>query len=632
MSKNIVVLGAGYAGVLTAKHLEKQIKKAKKREEIKVTLVDKNSYNTMLTELHEVAADRVPEVAIKMELSKIFAHREVEVVQDSITNMDFENKKLVGDKGTYNYDYLVVATGSRQGFFGIEGAEENSFSLWSFDDAVKIKNHIREKFTQATYEKDIEKRKNLLRFYVVGGGLSGVEMVGELAEWVPYLCEEFFIDEKDVEVNIVELGNSILGILPEKIQIKAVKRLNKMKVNVLTNTKVCKVGKDFISLDEGNDNCVNYNSQTVIWTGGTQGSEVVQNSKIGAKGARGNRIEVNEFLQYVGDESVYVVGDNMFYTPEGEERPVPQMVENCEHSAHTCAKNIMTDLLEKGNKHSYKPKFHGTMLCIGSRYGQAYGGIPGKFIMYPSFLAMFAKHFINVLYFLQVLGFNKVWSYAKYEIFQTKNNRSFLGGYFANYTPTFWLAPLRMFLGLMWFSEGIVKLEKILLDPENIFMFEIPSVDGVAEASAEVVEKVITNSWVPEIFHTIGDFALTGTPLPVPAMFDPMMEWSMINVIGPIAPWFQGFMVVAEIIIGLMLIAGLFTTVAAIGAAVMCIMIYMSGWSYKEIIWYFTASIALIEIGGTGHTFSLDYYVQPWLKKTAKNKCKVARKWYLYND
>ncbi len=633
MSKKIVVLGGGYAGVLTAKHLEKKIRKKKKTEEITVTLIDKNSYNTMLTELHEVAADRVPEVAIKMEFSKIFAKRNVEVVQDSIEKMDLENKKLVGKHKTYEYDYLVVATGSRQGFFGIEGAEENSFSLWSFDDAVKIKNQIRNKFKEATYEKDLEKRKDLLRFFVVGGGLSGVEMVGELAEWVPYLCDEFFINKEEVEVNLVELGDKILGILPEKIQQKSVKRLNKIGVNVLTSTKVCKVDKSYISLDSGAGQCIEHNTNTVIWAGGTQGSEVVQTSGAVAERSRGNRIETNKYLQYIKDENIYVVGDNMMYTPEGEERPVPQMVENCEHSAHTCAKNLMVDVLESGEKEEYKPKFHGTMLCIGSRYGQAYGGLPGKFVMYPSLLAMFAKHFINVIYFFQVLGFNKVWSYAKYEIFQTKNNRSFLGGYFANYTPSFWLVPLRVFLGLMWFSEGIVKFEKVLKDPQNIFMFEIPSADGVTQATETVAEVVSTgSSWVPQMFHTIETYALTGTPLPVPTMFDPMMEWSMINIIGPIAPWFQGFMIIAEMVIGLLLIAGLFTSIAAAGAAVMCVMIYMSGWSYKEIIWYFTASIGLIGFGGTGHTFSLDYYVQPMLKKFAKTKCKITKKWYLYND
>ncbi len=628
MSKKIIILGGGYAGILTAKKIEKLVKKNKMQKEVTIKLIDRNPYHTMLTELHEVAAGRVEENAIKMELKKIFAGRNVEVVLDTITKMDIANKKLIGSE-TYEYDYLVVATGSKQSFFGIDSAKENAFPLWGFDDAVAIKRHVRDLFAKASFETDIEKRRDLLNFHIVGGGFTGVEMAGELAEWTPYLCDEFYIDRDEVSVTLVEGTDRILDFVSDKSRNRSVKRLEKIGVNVITNTFVINVEKDSVTLKEDNKECV-VKSSTVIWSAGIEGSDVVKSSGITAELSKNNRIETNSYLQTLNDDSIYVVGDNLHFVPEGQESPVPQMVENAEHSAGTAAHNLVSDLVGKDNKKEYKPTFHGAMLCIGGRYGQAYVGTPKRMFSLPSFFAMLSKHFINLIYFVQVLGWNKVWSYLKHEIFQIKRNRSFVGGHFANYKPTFWSLPLRLFLGLMWFTEGIIKLEKVWDNPKNIFLFSIPEdmlVDGITSSS-----PWIANSVVPQIFHHIEEYALTSVySLPIPAFMVPMVDWSMETFIIPIAPLFQGFMVISEVIIGLCLIAGLFTSFASLFSVVLCIMIYMSGMATKEIIWYGLAGLSLISIGGTGHGFSLDYYVMPWLKKMGK-KNKFIKKWYLYND
>ncbi len=160
MTKKVVVLGGGYAGVLTAKHIEKQAKK-KKIADLEITLIDKNPYHTMLTELQEVAANRVDEDSIKMNLKKIFEGRKVNVVVDEITSIDKGNNKLVGKAKEYNYDYLVLGSGSKPTFFGTPGAEENSFQLWSFDDAVKIKEHTLRMFRAAEGEPDAKNVKNI---------------------------------------------------------------------------------------------------------------------------------------------------------------------------------------------------------------------------------------------------------------------------------------------------------------------------------------------------------------------------------------------------------------------------------------------------------------------------------------
>lgn len=628
MSKKIIILGGGYSGVLTAKRLEKKIRKNKLQDEISITLIDKNPYHTMLTELHEVAASRVPLDSIKMDLKQIFAGRNVDVVLDNIESMDLENNILKSNTKTYEYDYLVLGSGSKPIFFGIEGAEENSFKLWSLEDAVILNEHFLRQFRLAESTSDKEKRKELLNFFIVGGGFTGVEMAGELAEWLPILLHEYHINREEVNITLVDMMPRILTTVPEKVADKATKRLLKMGVNVSTDTRVISVSNDTLKVS-CKDIETTFNTNTVIWAAGIGGSEIVVDSKIGNEKSRGNRVETTDKLKYVGKDNVYVVGDNMFFIPEGEKNSVPQMVENCEASAHTCADNLFADITKKGEQHSYKPSFHGSMVCIGGRYGVAYMGLPGKMWSFPSFIAMFAKHFINILYFINVLGWTKIWHYLKNEIFQVKNNRSFVGGHFSNSSPTFWSVPLRLFVGLMWFSEGIVKLEKVIASPKNIFLFQMPEsalVDGVTSASVE-----LTKSYVPQIFHSIGDFALTGTALPIPSFMVGFVDWSMSTFIVPVAPLFQGFMVASEVVIGLCLLAGLFTSMIGLYSAILCTMIYFSGASNKEIIWFFMSGIALCSIGGTGMTFSFDYYVMPIIKKWWK-KIPFVKKWYIYND
>lgn len=185
--ERIIVLGAGYAGVLAAKKLEK---KFKNNSDISITIIDKNPFHTMLTELHEVAANRVDEDSIKMNLKQIFAGRNVDVVMDDIQKVDFEKKQLIGKNKEYDYDYLVIAAGSKPTYFGVEGAEEFSHKLWSYDDAVKLREHIHDSFRKAAIETNPEERRRILTFYVVGAGFTGVEMIGELAEYVPFLCKK----------------------------------------------------------------------------------------------------------------------------------------------------------------------------------------------------------------------------------------------------------------------------------------------------------------------------------------------------------------------------------------------------------------------------------------------------------
>ena len=128
MSKKIVIVGAGYAGIETALRLNK----LNKLKEVEITVIDKNSYHTLLTELHEVAGNRVSEEAVRIPLNRIFKYTDINIVCDKITKYDYENNVVKSDTKDYAYDYLVLAIGSSPNFFNIKGLEENAFTLWSF--------------------------------------------------------------------------------------------------------------------------------------------------------------------------------------------------------------------------------------------------------------------------------------------------------------------------------------------------------------------------------------------------------------------------------------------------------------------------------------------------------------------
>lgn len=605
--KKIVVLGAGYGGILTAKKLAK---KAKKNEQIEITIIDKNPYHTMLTELHEVAANRVPEDAIRIDLKKIFAGRPVNVVIDHISSIDYDNQILAGSETSYNYDYLVVATGSKPTYYGCPGAKENSLALWSFDDAVNIKNHILEMFRKASKETDPEKRSKLLTLVVVGCGFTGIEMIGEIAEWKKELCKTYYIDEEEVKMYVVDIQDKVLPIFKDKLIKKTEKYLKKKGVQVLTSTNITAVNSDHVCINEDS----RIESHTVIWAAGVEGSDIVASADVAKEGR--NRIVTNDKLQSINHENVFVVGDNIFFTPEGEKRPVPQMVENAEHSSKLVASNI-SSIIDDREMKSYKPNFHGAMVSIGGRYGVAQLETKNKVFCLSGFFAMFIKHFINVIYFLQVAGFNKVWTYAMHEIFHVPNRRSLLGGHFSKASPNFWLVPLRLFLGWSWLNEGLAKLPEVLKDPKNIFLIpvspDVVSTASVVEEGASYGEALA----VPEFISKIVDSGMD------------LMFYNADGSFTFMASIFQTLMVVGEILIGLALLAGLFTALSSIVSVVMTGMIWSSGMAAPEMLWYLFAGVALI--GGSGSTFGLDYYVLPFLKRRWK-KIGFVKKWYIYTE
>lgn len=655
---NVVIVGAGYAGILTAKKLAK---KFKKDDSVTITIIDKNPYHTMLTELHEVAACRVDESAIRINLEKVFKGRKVDVVLDTVSKVDFEKKMVVGGQNSYAYDYIVMATGSKPTYFGIEGAKEFTHTLWSYEDAVELRDHIHTTFLEAAKEPSLDRRRHLLTFYVVGAGFTGVEMMGELAEYVPILCKKHNIPTSDVTMVNVDGLDRPVPVLPEKLSAKVTRRLEKMGVHMQMGSKVTKIGEDFIELDV-NGTIQKEAVHTVIWTAGIEQTDLASETGQSIDAAqRGGRIETDAFLRAKGTEDVYVVGDNMYYIIEGEERPVPQMVENAEHSAGTAAKNITKAIKGETDFSAYKASFHGMMVCIGGRYGVAHVGFPNHMFALPSFLAMLSKHFINLVYFVQVMGYAKCFSYLKAEFFTIRNSRSFVGGHLSNRTPSFLLVFIRVWLGIVWLYEGLFKIvtENWFDGKAHLADFfgganawygglGLGNFDAAAGATGADAAAGATgggaaagggaifvnlNFFFAQTWFVSGAETLMGSKLGDMAfrVNVPLMNWFVDTVIlsSDGMQIFMQFVVVAlEIAIGLALIAGLFTTLFGGISIGLQLMFLMTTGLYLINFWMLPAGIAIL-FGG--NTMGLDYWVMPKLKKWWAGT-KFASKWYLYHD
>lgn len=596
--KNIVILGAGYGGVKAAKLLNRRLKD----RDISITLIDKHPYHTLMTELHEVAGARTDKEAVQISLKKIFSATRVKVVIDQIESIDFQKQELKSGKSKYSYDYLVLGTGAEPAFFGIPGVKESGFTLWSLEDAIKLREHIEQMFKLAAREKDAARRKEMLTFVVAGAGFTGIETAGELVEWKRRLSRDYDIPEADVRLMVVEAMGSILPILDEGLIKRSERYLKRKKVDVITNAPITEVKEESITLKDGRE----IPTRTLIWTCGIQGSSFA--AGLGLTMGKRGRIQTNEYMQSMDYGNVYVVGDNAYF--EEDSKPIPQIVEAALQTAGTAVYNIIADMEQKPKK-AFKSNYHGIMVSIGSRYAVA--NLMNRSM--SGFVAMAIKHVVNIHYQFEVAGVMQVIAYCMHEFVDIRDNRSFIGGHLANRTPILWLAILRVYLGVIWLIEGINKVKEGWLVPGSNFIVALPKASDVPLTDADAVSNAtqMTQSY----------------PTPLISKPPAIYQWFTDNIISPHAYLFQVSVVLMEIAIGLALIAGLFTILAALGSLFLCGNFIISAMAGSEIFWHIFAGIAMF--GGAGRAFGLDYYVMPWLKDWWK-RTRLARRTYLYVD
>ncbi|EMW5374528.1 NAD(P)/FAD-dependent oxidoreductase [Enterococcus faecalis] len=635
--QNIVVVGARYAGVSATKFLAK---KFKKDTDVTITLIDRHSYHTMMTELHEVAGGRVEPEAIQYDLQRLFSRKKnVKLVTDTVTGIDKENKVVKTLAGSYPFDQLILGMGGEPNDFGTPGVKENGFTLWSFDDAVKIRHHIEATVAKAAIEPDAEVRKAMLTFVVCGSGFTGIEMVGELIDWKDRLAKDAKIDPDEITLMVVEAMPTILNMLSRNDAAKAERYLEKKNVQLLLNSPIVEVAADHIKLKDGSE----VPTHTLIWTAGVKATSDA--ADFGLEAARGSRLVANEYMQAKGyeDKNIYIIGDLVYYE-ETPNTPTPQIVQAAEQTGHTAAANIVADI-KGGEKHAFKGNYQGFMVSIGAKWGVA--NLFDK-IHLSGFLAIIMKHIVNLKYFFDIRSGYYMFQYIMHEIFHIKDDRSVARGHTSRYGNVLWSVPLRVFYGMVWLVESMKKIvgNGDYLKPSTWFgdgswftdkvVFPFPwlqeqvttgasqatetattAASGAADAAASGGADAATQA-----AHFGLSYAYGETPMQVfdhmPKWFESVMKFMMPN--QEVALFMQKFMTIVEVCIALALIAGLFTWLSSAATIGLTIAFCLSGMFYWVNIWFIFVAFALMN--GSGRAVGLDRWVIPWIQR------KLGKAWY----
>lgn len=605
MAKEIVIVGAGFAGVAAARKLGKKYKKDKT---VNITLIDRHSYLTYMTELHEIAGGRLEPDAIKYDLRRIF-HRlnNVKLVTDNVSEIDHDNNVVIGEQSNYKFDYLVLAVGAEPNDFGIDGVKENGFTLWSMEDAERVREHIIDMVYKAAREHDPVKRRALLSFLVCGGGFTGVEMIGELVEWLPILAEEHKLNPDEISFHLVEAAPKILNTVTEKEQERAMKYMRKKGIDITLGDGIAKIADDHIELASGKK----IDTYTSIWTAGIKAN--TDASEWGVEQARAGRLVADQYMQAKGYDNVFVAGDLVYYEdPTNNNMPTPQIVQAAELTGDVAATTIISEI-SGTEKEEFEGKYDGNMVSIGSTYGVAY--LYDKYSV-QGFIAMFIKHAANVIYFLSIGSFYYAWLYVRHEFFTIKHKRNIFRGHLSAHGNILWSVPLRLFYGAMWLVEGLKKTFGMFggqswFEDEVVFPFPWLQEEVTSAASATETEEVVE---VAEQIFSL-NYVYGEEPMLVfdemPGWFASIMEFMMPN--QDVALFMQKMMSLVELGIGLALIAGLFTFLVSGLTVVLVAMFCLSGMFVWVNMWFIPAAIALMM--GAGRAFGLDYYVMPWLGK-----------------
>ncbi|WP_180994091.1 NAD(P)/FAD-dependent oxidoreductase [Bacillus sp. Marseille-P3661] len=399
----ILILGAGYGGMMTAVNLQKNLG----IDEAHITLVNKHNYHYQSTWLHEGAAGTLHHDRIRIPITDVIQQNKINFIKDTVVEIKPQEKRVILEGRELTYDYLVISLGFESETFGIKGLKEHAFSISSINSARQIREHI--EYCFATYNNEPEKRDELLTIVVGGAGFTGIEFLGELGNRIPELCQEFDIDRSKVRVICVEAGPSALpGFNPALVEY-AMDQLERKGVEFKLGTAIKEATETGIIVAK-EDQVEEIKAETVVWAAGVRGSSVIDKS--GFEAMRG-RIKVEPDLRAPGYEEIFVVGDCALIINEEINRPYPPTAQIAIQQADVCAANIISVVRGKGELQSFKPDIKGTVCSLG--HDDAMGVVGNKELFGSS--ASFMKKVIDNRYLLKLGGAGMVLKKGKLKMF-----------------------------------------------------------------------------------------------------------------------------------------------------------------------------------------------------------------------
>ncbi|MGM0218138.1 NAD(P)/FAD-dependent oxidoreductase [Enterococcus sp. AZ126] len=362
MSKHVVILGAGYAGLRALHELQRG------NNELKITLVDQNDYHFEATDIHEVAAGIQTSERITYPIKDVVKTACTTFVQGTVEKIDSENQLVqLKDQEALSYDYLIVALGYESESFGIPGVEEFSLKMVDIPTSEKVYQHLTEQMEAYKATKD----ENCLKIVVCGAGFTGIELLGSLNEGKKNLAKIAGVEPDKIQLYCVEAVTRLLPMFSEKLGGYGIDHLKKWGVNFLVGKPIKEIKQDtVVYLDNQETNELNeLNAKTIIWTTGVSGSHVVGASGFSAK--RG-RVMVKPDLTDADHSNVYIIGDCSAVMDKESNRPYPTTAQISLKMGEHAGKNIKAQLKGEATK-EFTFKSLGSVASIGN--SQAFGEV-----------------------------------------------------------------------------------------------------------------------------------------------------------------------------------------------------------------------------------------------------------------
>lgn len=375
--KHIVIIGGGFSGLNFVNRLSKT-------NYYHITLVDKNNYNYFTPLVYQVATGFLEPSSISYPFRKILRNKKVDYRMASLQRIDpAENRVFLSDGGRLTYDYLVLAAGTKTNFFGNESIQKNSFSLKGIDDALNIRNELIKKLESAAIENDPIERKRLMTIVIAGGGPTGVEVAGMLAEMRKFILQKDYpnLNAGEQDIYIVDGSPYLLQAMSDKTHQAAYRALDKLGVRIILKTQVRQFKDGRVELSDGSF----IDTHTLIWSAGV--TSIVFDGIASESIGNGGRMLTDNYMKVKGYQNIYAIGDlGIHFDDPAYPKGHPQLAQPAIQQGKQLAANFIRIAKGKPMKpFSYFDR--GEMAIIGRRTAVAdlfkhklhFGGLPGLF-------------------------------------------------------------------------------------------------------------------------------------------------------------------------------------------------------------------------------------------------------------
>lgn len=401
----VVIIGGGFAGIALAKKLSKQ--------EVQVVLLDKHNYHTFQPLLYQVSTGGLEPDSIAYPIRKILKdfpnfHFRLANVEEIST----KDRKVMTDIGPLKFDYLVVASGAETNYFGNSEIEKYSMAMKTIPESLNLRSLILENFEEALLTSDLNERNALMNFVIVGGGPTGVELAGALAEIKKGILPKDYpdLDTRLAQIHIIQSSDCILKGMSDKASQRAEDFLEKLGVNIWKNVRV--TNYDGRKVTTNTD--LTFETATLVWAAGVKGATI---KGLNAEDyiTKGNRLLVNEFNQVKGFETIFAIGDIACMATEEFPNGLPMMAQPAIQQGQQLGDNMIR-LIEKQPMKPFIYKDKGAMATIGRN--KAVVDLP-KF-KFQGVFAWYVWMFVHLFFLIgfrnrMVVFVNWVYNYIRFD-------------------------------------------------------------------------------------------------------------------------------------------------------------------------------------------------------------------------